>query len=726
MTLARLPRPSGFQALLRRMSLKQRLIVATVALLAAFIWALALLSAQVLEGNLVKLLAEQQFAATRHLAAEFDSKLQDRVAGLVGAANGLPADLSYASIQPLLEQRPLMHVVFSGGIAVIGLDGRTIADYPVVPGRRGRWFGDRDYFRRVVATGRPYIDKPIIGRALQRPVLTIAVPVLDAAGRLRAVMTGITDLTAPNVMGFVSDPDRIGADEYFIVSLTDKLVIAATDASRGMTPLPPPGGNLILDRMLDGFEGSGIAHSSRGIEKLYSGKRIPTANWLLLAALPTDIAFAPVRTLRNAMFVLAALLTLTAVFVIHRIVGHVLAPLDDAAAAIMRMSRGEAPLAPLPVARQDEIGCLIGNFNSLVEERRRHEAALSDSEQRFRRLLEGAPEAVFVQVKGCFAYANAAALALFGAAAGGQLLGRPVLERIHPDYRAAVAERIRQANELGVASPGMEQMYLRFDGSEVEVEVSAVPCRFGSEAGALVFARDITRRKTAERERTRQAQHLAELSRRLVAAQEDERRRLALALHDRTSSNLAALDIVLRSAAERPQGCALLLEDAQGLLAETNCGIRDVCAELRPAVLDYAGLAAALESYARHFTERTGIAVHVDCRQAKRLASEIESDLFRVAQEAMTNSAKHSGASAIEVTLVTEAVTTLSVADNGRGFDPDALEEGRPGLGLLTMRERVEFAGGSCAIESQPGVGTRVIVSMPRTGNQDGAGAVEA
>lgn len=720
---ARLPTLPALPAWLRQMPLKHRLVAATVGLLAIFMWAFAFLAAAVLENRLADLLAGQQFASTRQLAAEFENKLQNRIDGLVRTAAGLPAHLSYESLQPVLAQRPLMHVVFTGGIAVIGLDGTTIADYPVAPGRRGAWFGDRDYFRQVLATRKPYIDKPIIGRALQRPVLTMAVPVFDGAGALRAVLTGITDLTAPNVLNFVSDPDRVGQGEYYVISLKDHIFVAGTDSSRVLAPIPPRGRNLLLDRMVDGFEGSGIALSSGGVEKLYSGKRIPAANWLLLAALPTEVAFAPVRTMRNYLFAFAALLTLAAVYVVRRIVvRRVLAPLEQAAAAIQRMTRGEAPLAPLPVAQPDEVGRLIGNFNCLVDERSRHEAALAESEQRFRALVESAPDAIFVQVKGYFAYANPAALELFAATTQLQLLGERVVDRVHADFKAVVAERIRKVNEEGGSVPAMEQIYLRFDGTQVDVEVLAVGCRYDRENGSLVFARNISKRKAAERERVRQAQHLSELSHRLVATQEDERRQLAAALHDSTSPNLATLDIVLRAAAERPEDSALLLEDALALLGETTRGIRDVCAALRPAVLDYAGLGAALDSYAQQFAERSGIEVRVDAAGVGRLAPDIESHLFRVAQEAMTNSAKHSGASVIDVTLAAGAgLVALTVADNGRGFDrADVGGNGsRPGLGLLTMRERAEFVGGSCLIESRPGAGTRVVVSMPQAANPE-------
>ncbi|HJV92052.1 MAG TPA: hypothetical protein VJ572_01195, partial [Azonexus sp.] len=233
----------------------------TVGLFVVFIWALAFLSATVLHRQLEELLSEQQLASTRRVAGQLDTRLKENIDGLERAAAGLPEDLSHETIQPLLARRPYLHIAFSGGIALIGLDGVTIADYPVAPGRRGTYFGDRDYFRKVVETGKPYIDQPIIGRALQRPVLTTAVPVFAADGRLRAVMTGITDLTAPNFLGFVADRTQTGAGEYFVMSLRDNIIVAATDSKRSLQPSPARGRNLLYDRMADGFEGSGVAVS---------------------------------------------------------------------------------------------------------------------------------------------------------------------------------------------------------------------------------------------------------------------------------------------------------------------------------------------------------------------------------------------------------------------------------------------------------------------------------
>lgn len=383
------------------MSLKARLIVMTVGLFVLFIWTLVFVSVTVLQTQLEQVLSDQQYASVQRLAADLDNKLQDRVQSLVKVAETVSTDLSAATLDAYLARFGGLHIIFTGGIAIIGMDGVAIADYPDVPGRHGTYFGDRDYFRQVVAMQAPYIDKPILGRALKRPVLTIAVPVFDHGGKLRAVMTGITDLTAPNFLGPVSAPEMAGKGEFFVFSPRDNLIVAATNATHMMAAAPARGRNLMYDRFVDGFEGSGVASSSEGISKLYSAKAIPAAHWIIMAALPTDVAFAPVKVMRNYLFAAAAFLSLLAVVLIQWMARRMLIPLDDAALAMRRMTRGQMALAPLPVIRKDEIGQLIGNFNLLVDDRRRYETALQESEQRlrkqeeeFRALVENLPDVV--------------------------------------------------------------------------------------------------------------------------------------------------------------------------------------------------------------------------------------------------------------------------------------------------------------------------------------------
>ena len=251
-----------------------------------------------------------------------------------------------------------------------------------------------------------------------------------------------------------------------------------------------------------------------------------------------------------------------------------------------------------------------------------------------------------------------------------------------------------------------------------------VPAQGSDELAALASNWNSMTARFKELKAQLNAEHYARVqestyaSRRLMAIQEEERRRLSAELHDQTSPNLAALVINLKriekamSALASPSVRALLNDTSQ-LLRETMVSVRQISANLRPTTLDYGGLWPTLESYALQFSQRTGIAVHCQNLGAlQRLPADAETSLFRIVQEALTNAAKHSGAANIELVLASsDDGVELKISDDGVGFDKQTLE--RPGHGLVTMRERALFAGCSWSLESAPGRGTRLNLLYP-------------
>jgi len=213
----------------------------------------------------------------------------------------------------------------------------------------------------------------------------------------------------------------------------------------------------------------------------------------------------------------------------------------------------------------------------------------------------------------------------------------------------------------------------------------------------------------------------AKVSRRLVEVQETERRTLATELHDLVGQKLTALNInlnIVKSQSAPPMTAQIgaRLEDSLKLVEETIDSIRDVMAELRPAVLDDYGLTPVLRWYAEQFVKRTGVTTTViEQGESRRLPAAAEEALFRIAQEALANVAKYARAEHATVTLgITPQASCLTIADDGCGFDPSAYQ--RPardhGWGLMIMRERAAAVGAELSVESAPGRGTRIIVTL--------------
>jgi PAS domain S-box-containing protein len=302
--------------------------------------------------------------------------------------------------------------------------------------------------------------------------------------------------------------------------------------------------------------------------------------------------------------------------------------------------------------------------------------------------------------------------------------GAPTIDEILTHYvsesESPIGENLRRAVATGERVQ-LEARFRRPSGGDAYHAVVILPRKDDNGRVVNVYGtvQDITERRKLEEQRAADALHLAELSRRVVAVQEEERRRLAAELHDSTSPNLSAVALNLGMIASdlAPSVLAAIdsrLADTRVLLADAIASIRDACAELRPATLDYAGLLRALQGHAEQFSRRTGIEVEVSCPDSQmRLAQETESTLFRIAQEALTNAAKHAHAKTIKIEFAyADGQTELTISDDGVGFDPKALgqSEHRPGLGLLTMQERAEFAGGRFSLESAPEKGTRIRV----------------
>jgi len=360
----------------------------------------------------------------------------------------------------------------------------------------------------------------------------------------------------------------------------------------------------------------------------------------------------------------------------------------------------------------------VANVVSAAAQRQRAHEEVQASEARLVAFADYSPAVMFLKDReGRYRLVNEQFLQRFGLKRE-QVIGRTDLELFPRDQALRFA-----ANDAAVLARGaplqFEELARYVEGERISVVAKfPVPDASGAVIGVGGVATDITEQRNAEAALRAAADNLQALTRRLVEAEEAERRRIARELHDRVGQNLSALNINLDLALGAAGASPLRqrIEDSVSLVDATLQSIESVMAELRPPLLDEYGLGAALGWYAEEFSRRTGIAVVQRGGEdaAANLRPEAAVALFRIAQEALNNVAKHAGARQVRIELAGEAEeVVLRVADDGAGFDPAAAAHGKR-WGMKTMRERAEAGGGRLEVASAPGEGTIVRASVRR------------
>jgi len=367
----------------------------------------------------------------------------------------------------------------------------------------------------------------------------------------------------------------------------------------------------------------------------------------------------------------------------------------------------------------DEQGKLLRMIGMVanITERKRAELAQRESEDKLRLLLDSTAEAIYgIDLEYRCTFCNLSCLRALGYERIDEVLGKNMHDLMHhtrADGTLFPVEecRVHRVIRTGQGDHAEEEVLWRTNGTGFPAEYWSYPQLRGEEVvGAVVAFVDITERKLAE-------VALASVSRRLIEAQEQERSRIARELHDDIGQRLALLAIKLAQLQQSPPNSSELpsrIGELQKQTSEIAADIQSLSHELHSSRLQYLGIAAAIKGFCREFGEQQK--VEIDCKihdLPVPLSPDISLCFFRVLQEALHNSARHSGVRHFEVRLWgTSGEIHLTVSDSGAGFDIDAAKASR-GLGLISMEERLKILNGTLSIESQLQRGTTIHARVP-------------
>ncbi len=358
---------------------------------------------------------------------------------------------------------------------------------------------------------------------------------------------------------------------------------------------------------------------------------------------------------------------------------------------------------------------------------------LRKSEAKYRLLTENASDLIFLlEPDGRISFLSSSAKRVLGYDPE-ELIGQKFSDLLSPTSRRLSPNYLLSPDQTQELQGRCEVEIIRKDGSSRFLEINSTPVfENGRLVGEQGIARDVSEKKRMEREIAQRQRQLRRSQKRqeqltgyaatVIAAQEDERRRIARDLHDDTaqalialSRHIEALHHVLEQNPDEAQG---KLHDLKKLTDQTLASVRRFSRDLRPSLLDDLGLVPALEWLVSENANRNHITTRLKVSgDERRLPPEVELACFRIAQEALNNAAKHAQATGAAVEMhFGDAWCRLTISDNGIGFEsPPVISDlaGKGRMGVMGMQERANLLGGTLTLRTAPGQGTRVTVTIP-------------
>ncbi|HBA86650.1 MAG TPA: histidine kinase [Geobacter sp.] len=485
-----------------KFGLKTRMTV-SISLLTAGLLSILAVSTLVYFGNQIKQLNfTQQFAMVSAIAEQIDDRLATSQTELVATAGTLSKGVinNPAALRNFFAGRPDTLAMFDNGLFLFSAKGDLVSGNPLDPMIVGKNYAHRDYFKNTVTTQKPQISEPFTSAQTHgHPIIMLTAPILDKSGEVLAVLAGSIDLTRNNFLTRLGKI-RLGERGYLYLFNTKRVMIVHPDGSRVFKQDVPVGANVVYDKAIGGFEGTGETVNSRKVPMISSFKKLKTTGWILAGNFPQSEAFAPITQAKRYVLIALVIVFLISVLVVSLSMNLLTAPLISFTQQIRTLAgKKGAMTAPLTVETDDEIGVLGEAFNHLLRELDEQKRELKRQLDFSQILIDIIPIPVFYKDnEGRYLGCNQAFLDFHGVSRN-KFVGKTVYE-VAPSELAAVYHRA----DLELASSGGMQVYetkaKMSDGRARDVMFfkTTFPAPDGACGGLLGVMLDITERKQAE------------------------------------------------------------------------------------------------------------------------------------------------------------------------------------------------------------------------------------
>lgn len=481
-------------------NLKLRLASVAAVLVFAATLLVTLSTLSVAERGMKAVIGDQQFTLLSGAASFMDDRLAARLRQVEALAAGIPPQLrtDWTALKPFLaDQARLWGADEYLNLIVFDAEGDMRLSVRELSGPAVLNAHGTDYFERTVETRKGVISRPFRSRLTHNHIVVFSAPVLDAAGKAVAVLTGSVDLRRSGFLRQISTlkPGKTG---YLFLMTADGVVIDHPDQSRLFQHVgSTPGVNHGTDRALAGFEGWMETRSKDGTESIYAYKRLRTTGWILAARYPSAEAFAPMDAMRHNAFFSAGGLALAAGLLAWVLVFRLLAPLQDLSDSVAAIRYDGAGIDVLRDGRRDEIGELGRAFHALMAEREQAERDRAASEKRLRMITDNLPVLIsYIDREHCYRFGNATYEKWFGVDPK-KLIGMPLDRLLGPEAAADIAPHLEQA--FGGQSVTHE-LRIPVRGEPRILQATYIPDHQpdGSVAGVYSLVHDMTHVKEVE------------------------------------------------------------------------------------------------------------------------------------------------------------------------------------------------------------------------------------